>query len=64
MKGITSEKLVEDIKKAGNSNARHVDDPDAFVDRMANELKKGDILLTSGAGNVWKYGDRIAERIV
>ena len=64
VKGITSEKLVEDIKKAGNANAHHVDDPDAFVDRMANELKKGDILLTSGAGNVWKYGDRIAERIV
>lgn len=64
VKGITSEKLVEDIKKAGNANAHYVDDPDAFVDRMADELKKGDILLTSGAGNVWKYGDRIAERIV
>ncbi len=64
VKGITSEKLVEDIKKAGNANACHVDDPDAFVDRMASELKKGDILLTSGAGNVWKYGDRIADRIV
>ena len=63
VKGITSQKLVEDIKKAGNANARHVDDPDAFVDRIANELKKGDILLTSGAGDVWKYGDRIAERI-
>ena len=56
MKGITSENLVEDIKKAGNANACYVDDPEAFADRMANELKKGDILLTSGAGNVWKYG--------
>ena len=63
VKGITSQKLVEDIKKAGNANARHVDNPDIFVDRMADELKKGDILLTSGAGNVWKYGERIAERI-
>ncbi len=63
VKGITSEKLVEDIKKAGNANARYVDDPDAFAERMARELKKGDILLTSGAGNVWKYGDKIAELI-
>ena len=63
IKGITSEKLVEDIKKAGNANARYVDDPDAFADRMASELKKGDVLLTSGAGNVWKYGDKIAELI-
>ncbi len=63
VKGITSEKLVEDIKKAGNANARYVDDPDAFAERMARELKKGDVLLTSGAGNVWKYGDKIAELI-
>jgi len=60
-KGISSKKLVEDIRKAGNLNARYVDDPDIFADRIADELKKGDILLTSGAGNVWKYGDKIAE---
>ncbi|MCY3986326.1 MAG: UDP-N-acetylmuramate--L-alanine ligase [Candidatus Dadabacteria bacterium] len=63
VEGITSEKLVEDIKKAGNTNVRYVDDPDAFVDSMGRELTEGDILLTSGAGNVWKYGDRIAELI-
>ncbi|MCY4262868.1 MAG: UDP-N-acetylmuramate--L-alanine ligase [Candidatus Dadabacteria bacterium] len=63
VEGISSEKLVEDIKKAGNTNVRYVDDPDAFVDSMGRELTEGDILLTSGAGNVWKYGDRIAELI-
>ena len=63
VEGITSEKLVEDIKKAGNANVRYVDDPDAFVDQMADELAEGDILLTSGAGNVWRYGERIAELI-
>ncbi len=63
VEGISSEKLVKDIKKAGNTNVRYVDDPDAFVDSMGRELTEGDILLTSGAGNVWKYGDRIAELI-
>ncbi len=61
--GITSEKLVEDIKKAGGKNARYSNDPDGLASRLANELKEGDILLTSGAGNVWRYADKIAERI-
>lgn len=63
IKGITSEKLVKDIKKAGNVNARYVEDPDDLVDRLASELKKGDVLLTSGAGNVWKYGEKIAQQV-
>ncbi len=61
--GITSENLVKDIKKSGNPNAVYITDTESFIDELSESLKKGDVVLTSGAGNVWKYGERIAERI-
>jgi UDP-N-acetylmuramate-alanine ligase len=30
---------------------------------MLSEMKKGDILLTLGAGDVWKLGEKVLERL-
>ncbi len=61
--GVSSENLVRDIRKAGNPGAVYVTDTEFLVDELSENLKRGDVVLTSGAGNVWKYGERIAERI-
>lgn len=62
-RGINSKKLVRDINKAGNATARYADDPNALVKELACVLKKGDVLLTSGAGDVWKHGEKLAGEI-
>ena len=63
VRGVNSEKLVRDINKAGNAGARYADDPDVLVKELAGVLKKGDVLLTSGAGDVWKHGEKLAAEI-
>ena len=60
---ISSEKLVRDIRKAGNETARHAPDPDALVDELAGRLREGDVVLTSGAGDVWKCGEKLAGKM-
>ncbi|MGH7885511.1 MAG: UDP-N-acetylmuramate--L-alanine ligase [Thermodesulfobacteriota bacterium] len=63
LNGINSKKLSEDIKKAGNNNVFYVNDPEKLVGKVKKELKKGDIVLTTGAGNVWIYGEKLAGEI-
>lgn len=60
---VSSEKLVRDIRKAGNGTARHAPDPDALVEELAGGLREGDVVLTSGAGDVWKCGEKLVEKM-
>lgn len=61
--GINSKKLSKDIKKAGNNDVFYVDNPERMVKEIKDTLKKGDIVLTTGAGNVWIYGEQLAGEI-
>jgi UDP-N-acetylmuramate--alanine ligase len=56
LKGITSEVLLVGIRNAG-ADIELVREKDAVLDCLKGELKEGDILLTLGAGDVWKVGD-------
>ena len=35
-----------------------------LVDDVESVYKKGDIILTIGAGNIWRYSDLIKERLL
>ena len=35
-----------------------------LVDNIESIYKKGDIILTIGAGNIWRYSDLIKERLL
>lgn len=61
--GVNSKKLAKDIKKAGNNDVFYIDDPEKLPTKVKKDLKKGDIVLTTGAGNVWVYGEKLAEEI-
>ncbi len=40
----------------------YIRDEDILIERVMEELKEGDILITMGAGNVWKIGEKILRR--
>jgi UDP-N-acetylmuramate--alanine ligase len=56
LKGITSEVLLIGIRNAG-ADVELVIDRSEVLDCLKRELKEGDILLTLGAGDVWKVGE-------
>jgi UDP-N-acetylmuramate--alanine ligase len=60
--GVTAEALCESIRQAGHPNAIHCNDFDAIVDRLVKEAKPSDVILTQGAGTIWKVGEAFLKR--
>jgi UDP-N-acetylmuramate--alanine ligase len=63
IEGITSEALYEKIKEKGNGNVSYYKDREEALRYLIAEMKRGDILLTLGAGDVWKLGEKALERL-
>ncbi len=59
--GVTGQTLVEKIRESGHPAVHWVNgDPD-LNSRLQDELREGDVLLTLGAGDVWKIGKEFLE---
>lgn len=56
--GITSDALAAQIRTKGHGEPVRTDKEGA-VQYVVSEMKKGDILLTLGAGDVWKLGETV-----
>jgi len=55
--GVDAGRLVEGIRKFGHPDAVHAPDADSALKLLGQRLRDGDILLTLGAGDVWKLGE-------
>ena len=55
--GITAERLVEQIKKFGHRDVCFAPNFVAAHNLLNERLQDGDLLLTLGAGDVWKVGE-------
>jgi UDP-N-acetylmuramate--alanine ligase len=55
--GVSSEALYQAIKKQGHLEVEHIAAKDEIVSQLAAQLKDGDIVLTLGAGDIYKIGD-------
>ncbi len=61
--GITSERLVERMRELGFDRARYAPSQEEVVREVLAEVRKGDLVLTMGAGNVWKIADALLEAL-
>ena len=61
--GITSERLVERMHELGLECARYAPSEQAVIQEVLGEAKAGDLIITVGAGSVWKVGEALAEAI-
>jgi UDP-N-acetylmuramate--alanine ligase len=60
---LTGEDVARSITSHGHRNAQYIGGWDEAVKKAVNELKEGDLLLTLGAGDIWKAGEQILERL-
>jgi UDP-N-acetylmuramate--alanine ligase len=58
IEGISGHALYEGIIAHGHKDVFYAEDLDAAVHQLKDILKSGDILLTLGAGDVWKVGEK------
>ena len=54
--GVTAEGLAERIRKAGHRDVNCVADFAGAQELLKDRLRDGDLLITLGAGDVWKVG--------
>lgn len=56
--GITAERLVELIKRYGHRDVSFAPDAASVLQVLEEKTRKGDLLITLGAGDVWKVGEQ------
>jgi UDP-N-acetylmuramate--alanine ligase len=61
--GITGQTIIEHIHASGHPSVHWVNSDPGLTTRLREELREGDILLTMGAGDVWKVGKELLETL-
>ena len=61
IEGITGEMISNITKKYGHKNVLYVPDKQDVPKKLMELKKKNDIIITMGAGDIWKYGEKFVE---
>ncbi len=61
IEGITGEMIANITKKYGHKNVHYVSDKKNVPEKLMALKKKDDIIITMGAGDIWKYGEKFVE---
>lgn len=59
---VSASDLVERILARGG-DATHIAEFDDIIAHVASEVRAGDLIMTMGAGDVWKVADELVQRI-
>lgn len=60
IEGVNSRKLVELISQNSNSNVTYIPTKEEVRDLLAARIVPGDLVLTMGAGDIWKVADELS----
>ncbi len=61
--GITAVNLVAEIRAGGDGEAVYAESTEAAVERAVDRAQPGDMILTLGAGNIWRACEAILEAL-
>ncbi|NPV05446.1 MAG: UDP-N-acetylmuramate--L-alanine ligase [Syntrophaceae bacterium] len=56
IEGVTSFNLFKGIEAVGHRSARYIPTTEGIVEHLREIARPGDVIITQGAGNVWKVG--------
>jgi len=63
IKGVDSITLTKSIKDRGHGDVIYLSGFKEIVDHLCAVVKPGDVVMTLGAGDVWKIGENLLERL-
>ncbi|MDP3831145.1 MAG: cyanophycin synthetase, partial [Ignavibacteriaceae bacterium] len=63
IEGVTGEIIAEAAKKFGHKNVIYIKDKNDLPSILSEIKKPGDIIVTMGAGDIWKYGEKLVDII-
>ncbi len=62
IEGITGELIAETAKRSGHKNVRYLPNKDTLYSKVKKITSDNDIVITIGAGDIWKIADLFLER--
>ncbi len=63
IQGVSGKSVYEGIKKYGHKDVLYIGDRDEAAMHLIETLRPGDLLITLGAGDVWKLGEAVLETL-
>jgi UDP-N-acetylmuramate--alanine ligase len=63
IEGVNAAALIEGIKKTGANNTLYCQYKEEAIEKIISRIQSGDTLLTLGAGDVWKIGEKILHKL-
>jgi UDP-N-acetylmuramate--alanine ligase len=63
IEGISGEIIADAARKFGHKNVIYVPDKNDIPAKLLELKKDNDIVVTMGAGDIWKYGEKFVEMI-
>ena len=63
IEGVSAARLVDGIKSHGHKDVTHVPDIQGATDWLVENVRPGDMVITLGAGDVWKAGEAALARL-
>jgi UDP-N-acetylmuramate--alanine ligase len=63
IQGITGELIANTAKEFGHKNVHYVADKKAVPNFLMGIKQPGDIIITMGAGDIWKFGEAFIEQL-
>lgn len=63
IEGITGKWLYSKVKKGGHKSVEFIPDKNEVVNYLDEMVKPGDLVITLGAGDVYKVGENLIERL-
>ncbi|MBD3233367.1 MAG: UDP-N-acetylmuramate--L-alanine ligase [candidate division Zixibacteria bacterium] len=63
IQGVEGHLISDTLKQLGHTDAEYIPDTDSIPSVIKNELEKGDLVVTVGAGNIFKVGAALLEAL-
>ncbi|MCC6346384.1 MAG: UDP-N-acetylmuramate--L-alanine ligase [Nitrospirales bacterium] len=63
IEGVHSERLARRIREETGREVHHVPGREEVKERVLSQLRSGDVVITLGAGDVYKLGEEIVQRL-
>jgi UDP-N-acetylmuramate--alanine ligase len=61
--GVSAERLTELILQNSNPNTRFIATKEAIVDDLLTHVRPGDLVMTMGAGDIWRVSHALVSRL-
>lgn len=63
IEGVTGENLADSIRERGHRNVTYIPRLEDVVERLMEIVREGDLVITVGAGDVWRVAYELRDRL-